>query len=60
LRLNFEVTVIAYDAHFGGAVRDLQLRYATQSEPIDLERWRQRRGYTRLLENAAQLMSPLL
>ncbi|UCH49861.1 MAG: cardiolipin synthase [Betaproteobacteria bacterium] len=60
LRLNFEVTVIAYDAHFGGAVRDLQLRYAAQSEAIDLERWRQRRGYTRLLENAAQLMSPLL
>jgi cardiolipin synthase len=60
LRLNFEVTVIAYDAHFGGAVRDLQLRYAAQSEPIDLQRWRQRRPFTRFLENAAQLMSPLL
>ncbi len=60
MRLNFEVTMIAYDADFGGAVRDLQLRYAEQSEPIDLQRWRQRRPHTRLLENAAQLMSPLL
>jgi len=60
LRLNFEVTMIAYDNNFGSAVRDLQLRYAAQSEPIDLQRWRQRRRFTRLLENTAQLMSPLL
>ncbi len=60
LRLNFEVTMIAYDENFGSAVRELQLRYAAQSEAIDLQRWRQRRPITRLLENAAQLMSPLL
>ena len=60
LRLNFEVTMIAYDANFGSAVRELQRRYADQSEPIDLQRWRQRRRFTRFLENAAQLMSPLL
>ncbi len=60
LRLNFEVTMIAYDVVFGNAVRDLQLRYAAQSEPIDLQRWRQRRHFTRFLENAAQLVSPLL
>lgn len=60
LRLNFEVTMIAYDAHFGNAIRELQLRYATQSEPIDLQRWRKRRPLSRFVENAAQLMSPLL
>jgi len=60
LRLNFEVTMIVYDKQFGGAVSDLQLGYAAQSEPIDLERWRQRKGFTRFLENTAQLMSPLL
>lgn len=60
LRLNFEVTMITYDQHFGTAVRDLQLRYAAQSEPIDLDRWRQRSRLRRLLENTAQLMSPLL
>ena len=60
LRLNFEVTVIAYDAAFGGAVRDLQLSYAARSEPISLARWRERRRFTRLLENSAQLLSPLL
>ncbi|UCH40002.1 MAG: cardiolipin synthase [Gammaproteobacteria bacterium] len=60
LRLNFEVTVIAYDAPFGHAVRELQMSYAAQSEPIDLQRWRRRRKSVRLLENMAQLMSPLL
>ena len=60
LRLNFEVTMIAYDRVFGSAVRELQLRYALRSEPIDLQRWRQRRRFNRLLENAAQLVSPLL
>ena len=59
-RLNFEVTMIAYDQQFGNAVRELQLRYAAQSEPIELERWRQRNRLGRLLENSAQLMSPLL
>jgi len=60
LRLNFEVTMIAYDTRFGHAVRELQLGYASQSEAIDLQRWRQRKRSTRLLENAAQLVSPLL
>ncbi len=60
LRLNFEVTMIAYDTQFGQAVRELQLGYASQSEAIDLQRWRQRRRSTRFLENAAQLVSPLL
>jgi cardiolipin synthase len=60
LRLNFEVTMIAYDAAFGSEVRDLQLRYASQSEPLDLERWRERGHVGRFLENAAQLVSPLL
>jgi cardiolipin synthase len=60
LRLNFEVTMIAYDASFGREVRDLQLRYAEQSEPMDLKRWRQRGRVGRFFENTAQLMSPLL
>jgi cardiolipin synthase A/B len=60
LRLNFEVTLIASDAAFGGAVRELQLAYAAQSEPIDLARWRERGHFGRFLENSAQLVSPLL
>ena len=60
LHLNFEVTMIAYDAAFGRQVRDLQLRYVEQSEPMDLERWRRRGSVGRFLENTAQLMSPLL
>jgi cardiolipin synthase len=60
LRLNFEVTMIAYDSAFGRQVRDLQLRYVEQSEPMDLERWRKRGRIGRFFENVAQLMSPLL
>jgi cardiolipin synthase len=60
LRLNFEVTMIVYDVAFGSEVRDLQLRYVEQSEPMDLDRWRKRGRAGRFLENAAQLMSPLL
>jgi cardiolipin synthase len=60
MRLNFEVTIIVYDAAFGSDVRNLQLSYAKSSEPMDLERWRRRGRAGRFLENAAQLVSPLL
>jgi cardiolipin synthase len=60
MRLNFEITMIVYDATFGGDVRDLQLRYAKLSDPMDLELWRKRGQVGRFLENIAQLVSPLL
>jgi cardiolipin synthase A/B len=60
LRLNFEVTLIAYDAPFTAAVRALQARYEGDATPLDLAAWRGRSGSRRLLENAARLASPLL
>jgi cardiolipin synthase len=60
LRLNFEVTLIAYDAPFTAAVRALQGRYEADAETLELAAWRSRGRGRQLLENAARLASPLL
>lgn len=58
--LNFEVSLIAYDAAFSAATRALQRQYESRSQPLQLLRWRARPRWRRLLENAVQVMSPLL
>src|SRR5574338_1630479 len=60
LRLNFEVTLIAYDAPFTAAVRALQARYEADAPPLELAVWRQRSRMQRLADNSARLASPLL
>ncbi len=58
--LNFEVSLIAYDHEFAAAMRALQREYESRSGVLDLAQWRSRPRARRLLENAAQTMSPLL
>jgi len=58
--LNFEVSLIAYDVAFSAATRELQARYAARSTPIDPAQWLARPWWRRTLENAVQMMSPLL
>ena len=58
--LNFEVSLIAYDVAFSAASRELQARYAARSTPIDQAQWLARPWWRRTLENAVQMMSPLL
>ncbi|MBK9986483.1 MAG: cardiolipin synthase [Betaproteobacteria bacterium] len=58
--LNFEVSLIAYDVAFSAATRELQARYAARSTPIDQAQWLARPWWRRTLENAVQMMSPLL
>src|SRR5574338_68419 len=60
LRLNFEVTLIAYDTPFTAAVRALQARYEADAPPLELAVWRQRSRMQRLADNSARLASPLL
>jgi cardiolipin synthase len=60
LRLNYEITLMLYDADMSAQIRSLQQRYLDRSIPIDPERWADRPALERLKENAAQLMSPLL
>jgi cardiolipin synthase len=58
--LNFEVSLIAYDQRFSSEVRELQRQYESRSHALELEQWRARPRWRRLLENAIQVMSPLL
>jgi cardiolipin synthase len=58
--LNFEVSLIAYDQQFSAEVRELQRHYESRSRPLLLEHWRARPHWRRVLENAVQVMSPLL
>jgi cardiolipin synthase len=60
LWLNFEVSLLVYDHAFTAELRDVQLGYVAESDPVDLETWRGRSKARRLLENAAGLLSPLL
>lgn len=58
--LNFEATLFVYDDDFASVLRFMQQGYRADSVPIDLNRWRQRPIYRRFIDNAAQLLSPLL
>ncbi|MGB9356079.1 MAG: phospholipase D-like domain-containing protein, partial [Azonexus sp.] len=58
--LNFELSLIAFDHEFSAATRALQHAYETRSRALRLDEWRARPRSRRLLENAVQMMSPLL
>ena len=58
--LNFEVSLIAYDRTFSAETRNLQRQYEARSQPVQLAQWRARPKWRRLVENAVQVMSPLL
>ncbi|MFO0904373.1 MAG: cardiolipin synthase [Pirellulales bacterium] len=58
--LNFEITLAIYDPEFARRLRDLQLRYAAQCEPLDLVEWRKRPWRRHLMQNLARLLGPLL
>jgi cardiolipin synthase len=60
LRLNYEITLMIYDAGFSGQVRALQQQYLARSKPINPDTWADRPLLERLKENATQLMAPLL
>jgi cardiolipin synthase len=59
-RLNFELTLVVYDAAFTESLRKLQEQYRRNATALDSEQWKARRTHTRLAENAARLVSPLL
>jgi len=58
--LDFEVTLLIYDAGFTTELRALQMRYIQGSNAIDLETWLARSARVRFVENASQLFTPLL
>ncbi|MGV1721692.1 hypothetical protein ACT4MC_24295 (plasmid) [Vibrio furnissii] len=60
LRLNYEITLMVYDTGFSQQLRQLQNAYLARSTPIDPVIRAKRSLRERLLENGAQLLSPLL
>lgn len=60
LWLNFEATLVVDDPDFYADMRRVVDRYLAVSHRLELTEWRRRRIYKRVLENLAQLASPLL
>ena len=58
--LNFEVTLIIYDDDFASELRFLQIGYISDSEEVFLDQWQNRSLVRVLVDNAAQLLGPLL
>jgi len=60
LHLNFELTLAVYDAAFTAELRALQESYCDLAQRLDPQRVARRPFQTRLLENSARLLGPLL
>lgn len=60
LRLNYEITLMVYDPEFSQQLRALQNQYLASSTPIDPMIRATCSLRERLMENATQLLSPLL
>ncbi|MBC7835976.1 MAG: cardiolipin synthase [Phycisphaerales bacterium] len=58
--LNFEITMFIFDDDFASVLRFMQTSYIERSDEVDLLSWRKRPAWRTAVENAAQLMGPLL
>ena len=58
--LNFEAGILVYDSNFASTLRFLQQSYMDSSVLVDPDDWNRRPTRSRLIENAAGLLSPLL
>ncbi len=58
--LNFEITLAIYDSDFASMLRFLQRGYVSESDRVDLKEWRRRPVWKTSIDNAAQLVGPLL
>lgn len=58
--LNFEATLFVYSDEAAGELRTIQQSYIDQSDRLDLDAWRARPKVRVFLDNAAQLLAPVL
>lgn len=58
--LNFEVNAIIYDPDVAIELKKIFFEDLKEADQIDLEKWKRRPGYRKLLEKTAGLFSPLL
>lgn len=60
LRLNYETTVVSYDAELATKLMSVMLFEINESQEFSLNLWTQRPGWKRILENAFSLADPIL
>jgi cardiolipin synthase len=60
LWLNFEVSLFIFNRDLTSRIRELQMRYISDSDLISLAEWRQRPFLRRFAENAVHLLAPIL
>jgi len=60
LWINFELSIFAHDEETAEQLRYIQQRYIAQSRNLNDEAWHKRPVLTRLVDNAAQLLAPIL
>lgn len=58
--VNFELSMFVYDEAFSREVRLMQERYLLDSVPVAMDEWCARPIHRRFVENACQLLGPLL
>ncbi|MBU1234316.1 MAG: cardiolipin synthase [Proteobacteria bacterium] len=58
--LNFEATLFIYSSSFTTELRQVQRRYESQAQPLDLEIMARRSYVEKFFENSALLIGPLL
>ncbi|WP_144996473.1 cardiolipin synthase [Polystyrenella longa] len=58
--LNFELTMMLYGKPINMELKELQDKYLSLSEKLELSRWNRRPYYQRLFQNVMRLFSPLL
>jgi cardiolipin synthase len=58
--LNYEASLVVYDADFASRLRWLQRTYMDDSVAVDAEEWRRRGWHRRILQNAAGAFAPIL
>jgi cardiolipin synthase A/B len=58
--LNFEISLFIYGADFASRLKTLQKSYLAQSTIADIEIWRKRPAYLRLIDDTIRLFGPLL
>ena len=58
--LNFEISMLVYDAEFSRKLTALQDTYLSDAKQLDPVVWQQRPAWRRFMENAFRLLGPIL
>ena len=58
--INYEASLVVYDADFAGRLRFLQRSYLQDARRVDAQAWVRRPSWRKVVHNAAGILAPLL